>query len=176
MRMFRAVFAILPLALIVAIGSAQGPARPGRQIPKLASPAVVKALNALQQDLVDAIASMKTALPIYDGNRVRSIRAAHTALVLVDRAIYGTKAVARENPNVNDQVSSGKAKGKYTAQQIAESQTNMRQGLTFLQSAWTDLQAAVGSTPNKQGVLVSGHLQKAINEATTAIGLHDAQG
>ncbi len=63
-----------------------------------------QALPVLQQDLIGAIESMKSALPIYDGNRVRSIRAAHAALVLVDQAISGVNAKVRPQPNVKDEI------------------------------------------------------------------------
>jgi len=136
------------------------------------SPVVGQALSALQQDLILAISDMKAALPIYDGNRVRSIHAAHQTLLIVDRAISGAKAPARQRPDVNDKVGSAHAKEKYSVQQLFTSQTTMRQGLKALQQAWKDMQVAEGSTPNKQGLKASADLQKAITEANTAIGLH----
>jgi hypothetical protein len=134
-----------------------------------------QALAALQTDLAAAIQSMETALPIYDGNRVRSIHAAHRALAIVDKAI-NVGATARPASTAKDHVPSSSAKGKYSNESIAQSQTNMRQGLGSLGSAQKDLQAAAGSTPNKHALEVQKLLNKAVSEATTAIGLHSSQG
>ena len=139
------------------------------------TPANPQALAALQTDLTTAIQAMETALPIYDGNRVRSIHAAHRALALVDKAIK-LNATARPASKAKDHIPSGTAHGKYNAQAIAQSQTNMRQGLGSLTSAQKDLQTAAGSTPNKHAFEVQKLLSKAISEANTAIGLHSSQG
>ena len=130
------------------------------------------ALTALQGDLISAITSMKAALPIYDGNRVRAIHATHNALVLVDHAMLGPKASARVRPTVSDNVKFKQAHAKYSADQIAASQANMQNGLGYLQAAWKDLQTAVGSNPNNAGLRVGDDLQKAVAEANAALALH----
>jgi len=129
-------------------------------------------LSALQTDLISAITAMKAALPIYDGNRVRSIHAAHNALVIVDHALLGAKASFRAKPMVNDNVRFKTAHSRYSSDQIAASQSQMQSGLSYLQSAWKDLQNAVGANPNTSGLKVGDDLQTAAAEATAAIALH----
>ncbi len=134
-----------------------------------------KALLALQRDLITAIQDMKAGLPIYDGDRVRSLHAAHAALVIVDSAISGNK-IKRPALNVKDDQPSGRAHEKYAKEQIAQSQVQMRQGYAALQQAWNDLEAAVGSTPNQKGKRVAIQLQNAGAEAQKAIALHASEG
>jgi hypothetical protein len=163
------------LGLTVVIALVFGPGSAMAQRRGVINPPNPQALSALQTDLVNAIDSMKSALPIYDGNRVRSIRAAHAALVIVDRAISGAQTKARPMPTVNDAVGSKGAKGKYTQAQISASQTNMTNGLASLQTAWKDMQVAAGSNPNQRAKNAANHLQVAITEAKTAISLHPIQ-
>ena len=65
-----------------------------------------QALAAVQSDLGSAIAAMTSALPIYDGDRVKSIHFAHRALVIVDGELAGGKAAFRKQPKVRDHVPS----------------------------------------------------------------------
>ncbi|HLK17261.1 MAG TPA: hypothetical protein VKT78_20825 [Fimbriimonadaceae bacterium] len=134
-----------------------------------------QSLSALQNDLSTAIQYMEAALPIYDGNRIKSIHAAHRALALVDKAI-NANAAPRNMSKAKDHIPSGSAKGRYNNESIAQSQTNMRQGLSFLTAAQKDLQGAAGSNPNKQAFEVQKLIGKAVTEANTAINLHSSQG
>jgi hypothetical protein len=167
----------LTLALLTAVAlAAAAPAQTyyhGRQRNAVVPPNA-QSLAALQQDLINAIEAMKTALPIYDGNRVRSIHAAHAALVIVDREINGPKGATRALPVVNDGVKSASAKSQYNGEQISASQTNMQKGLAALQQAMKDLVGATGSNPNQKGIRVSNHLKIATAEATKAISLHSS--
>ena len=174
MKLLRPTLALMIVVAVASMAQAQTGVRgTGRTV---AVPPNPQALAALQTDLVNAIESMKSALPIYDGNRVHSIRAAHEALIIVDHAISGANAMKRQVPNVKDQVSSGQAHTQYTAQQIAASQASMRKGYAALQQAYKDLQAAAGSNPNAKALKVNAHLQTAGTEATKAIAIHAAQG
>ena len=141
-----------------------------------AIPANAQALPALQGDLEVAIESMKAALPIYDGYRVRSINQAHETLVLVDRAISGANAARRIKPSVTDHVGSANAHSKYTPQQIQASQTNMRKAADALAQAWKDLQSAAGSNPNQLAVKAANHLKLSQTDCGKAISIHSAQG
>jgi len=170
MKILRLTLAMLVVASFIAAAPAQVVIRGGRRVP--AVPPNPQSLMALQQDLINAIESMKTALPIYDGNRVRSIHAAHAALVIVDREINGPKAATRTLPTVKD----GGKRSDYTSGQITGSQTNMRNGYAGLQQALKDLVGAMGSNPNQKGLRVKAHIQTASAEATNAIQLHAAQG
>ena len=171
MKFIRTALALLITASLAASAAAQH----GR-IHITGAPANPQALAALQQDLINAIETMKSALPIYDGNRVRSIHQAHEALVIVDRAIAGANAVVRAKPTASDTIASKTAHTKYTPQQIAASQATMRKGYAALQQAYKDLQVAAGSNPNQKAINVNKHLQTAGTEATKAIALHEAQG
>ena len=174
MKSLRPALALLFIALVAASATAQGGYRHRMTAP--AVPANPQALSALQQDLITAIEEMKSALPIYDGNRVRAINQAHLTLLIVDKAIAGVNAMKRVKPSVTDHVPSGTAHSKYTAQEIQASQTSMRKGYAALQQAWKDMQTAAGSNPNKQAINASKHLQTSQSEANTAIGLHASQG
>jgi hypothetical protein len=170
MKILRLTLALLVVASIAAAAPAQvirGGRRNGPAVPP--NP---QALVALQSDLIKAIESMKTALPIYDGNRVRSIHAAHAALVIVDREINGPSGATRPVPSVKD----GEKRSKYTPSEVTGSQTNMRNALSLLKQGTVDLTGATGSNPNQKGAKVRAHLQVAISEATIAIQLHAAQG
>ena len=167
----------ISIALAVAFGfAAVAPAqviiRHGHRPTVISGPTNQTGLNAIQSDLISAIGSMKSALPIYDGNRVRAIHAAHNALVLVDHAIAGARAAKRPSPTVTDHVKFANAKSKYNQQQIAASQTSMEEGLNYLKLAYRDLEATVGSTPNKQGIKAGELIQKSEREAATALALH----
>ncbi len=131
-----------------------------------------QSLNALQTDLINAIEELKTALPIYDGNRVHAIHQVHEALVLVDQAIAGANATVRVKPAVKDTVGSTTAHSKYTKQQIQSSQATMRDAQSILKRAWDDLQSAAGSNPNQKAIRVGNHLKNANKELTAAIALH----
>jgi hypothetical protein len=171
MKILRLMLALLVVASFAATAPAQVIIHRGRRnVP--AVPPNPQGLVALQQDLIKAIESMKSALPIYDGNRVRSIHAAHAALVIVDREINGPTGATRPVPTVKD----GEKRSKYTPSEVTGSQTNMRNALALLQQGTKDLSAATGSNPNQKGAKVRAHLQVAISEATIAIQLHAAQG
>jgi len=73
---------------------------------------------------------------------------------------------------VNDNVRFKTAHSRYSSDQIAASQSQMQSGLSYLQSAWKDLQNAVGANPNNSGLKVGDDLQTAAAEATAAIALH----
>jgi hypothetical protein len=171
MKLNRIFFAMLLALSVTALATAQAPAKQHRR-PGVVAASNSQALASLQKDLIAAIQSMSQALPIYDGNRVRSIHAAHRALVVVDHAILGANATQRQKPTVHDNVQFKQAHTKYTSQQIAQSQANMEQGLAALNQAMKDFQAAVGSTPNKAGTKVAGHLQTSMSEANKAISMH----
>ncbi|MDR3692190.1 MAG: hypothetical protein P4L46_22605 [Fimbriimonas sp.] len=177
MKLIRSLMLVSLVATIVGTAGAQSSIRRGHAHNSVttSNPAVTQAISSLQQDLIAAVAAMKAALPIYEGNRVRSIHAAHASLVIVDHVMYGKNAAVRPKPSVTDHVAAKHAKSKYTAQQIEASQESMKQGLAALQAAVKDLQVAEGNTPNRQGAIVSNHLQKAIQDATTAISLHANQ-
>ena len=179
---FNRVCLAIALAALLAVGAgAQGVRGTGQRRNTLPNtggtsvPANPASLSALQSDLTSAIQAMEAALPIYDGYRVKSIHAAHRALGIVDRAI--TKgAAARPASKARDHVPSSGAHNRYSSQQIAQSQANMRQGLTALSQAMKDLQSAAGSNPNKHAVEVRNLLTKAIQDANTAISIHAQQG
>jgi hypothetical protein len=135
-----------------------------------------QALATMQVDLTNAIEAMKVALPIYDGDRVKSIHEAHEALLIVDQAKDGINAIVRVKPNPKDNVTSASAHSKYTKDQIVSSQTTMRKAYKLLQQAWKDLQLASGSKPNKKAVSAANHLLAAGTEANKAIAIHAAQG
>ena len=175
MKSLRPALAFLLIASVAASASAQGGNR-RRIVTPPAVPANPQALSALQQDLITAIDSMKSALPIYDGNRVRAIHQAHQTLQIVDKAISGVNALKRAMPAVTDHVPSGTAHAKYNSQEIQTSQASMRKGLAALQQAWKDMQSAAGSNPNRQAINASKHLQTSQSEASTAIALHASQG
>lgn len=173
MKLARFFLAItLVIALLVAV-SAQSPVTRGQRLPGSGAvvPANAQALSALQNDLATAIQSMEAALPIYDGYRVKSIHAAHRALAIVDHSI-NRNATTRPASKATDTVKSHQAHSKYNQQQIAQSQQDMEQGLAALNQAQKDLQAAAGSNPNKHAYQVQKLIAKAIQDATTAIGLH----
>ena len=133
-----------------------------------------QALAATQADLVAAISSMTSALPIYDGDRVKSIHLAHRALLIVDHEIAGNKAAARQTPKVHDHVPSKNAHVKYTPQQVAASQAAMNQGLQSLNKAASDYQAAAGgASANKGASKAYGFIGQAIGEANAAIAIHN---
>ena len=48
----------------------------------------------------------------------------------------------------------------------------MEEGLNYLKLAYRDLEATVGSTPNKQGIKAGELIQKSEREAATALALH----
>ncbi len=171
MKLNRILIGVLVIASLGASAGAQQTTVRQRQHTTMTA-ANPQALAALQKDLIAAIQAMTSALPIYDGNRVHSIHAAHQALMIVDRAISGKNAVVRTKPQVNDKVGSKGAHAKYTAQQISQSQGNMQTGLNALNQAVKDLQTAAGSAPNKQATNVSTHLNTAISECNKAIALH----
>lgn len=177
MKLNRIFVALLFVAAVASGSLAQTVRQAGQHRAPIGTmtPANPRALAALQTDLTAAIRAMETALPIYDGNRVRSIHAAHRALVLVDKAI-NRNATARPASKAKDHVASGTARSQYNNESMAQSQMNMRQGLGSLASAQKDLQAAAGSTPNKHAFEVQKLLNKAVSEANTAIGLHSSQG
>ena len=135
-----------------------------------------QALAAVQSDLGSALAAMTSALPIYDGDRVKSIHFAHRALVIVDGELAGGKAAFRKQPKVRDHVPSKTAHAKYTPQQIAASQTAMNQGLQYLQKAASDYQTATGgvtgTSANSRVTKAAGLIGQAIGEATAAIAIH----
>jgi len=158
---------LMSVSMIAVGAQAQGGRRHLAAIPP--SP---RALGALQQDLIIAIDSMKSALPIYDGNRVKAIHASHEALVIVDNAISGASAMVRTRPVVKDHIPSGTAHSKYTPQEIATSQTAMKKAYSTLQQAWKDLQTAAGSNPNQKAKRVATYIQTAGNEVTKALALH----
>jgi hypothetical protein len=166
----KSFFALVLLCALSLGANAQGvsagrhPSRPG-------TTNAIQALSVLQVDLQSAIQSMTAALPIYDGNRVRAIEAAHRALLIVDKAA-SKRATVRPAPRVKDSMASGRAHSRYSAAQIGQSQTSMQHGLASLDEATKALQIAVGSTPNPQGVKVSEEIQTAIDEATAAIAIH----
>jgi len=175
MKIIRLMLALMIVAAFAAPAPAQNVVRRGR--PNIAAvPPNPRSLVALQQDLINAIESMKAALPIYDGDRVRAIHAAHAALVIVDREINGPNGATRTVPTVKDSVKSGSAHTQYSAQQISDSQASMRKGLSTLQQSMSDLKGATGSNPNQKGVRVSNHIRLAIAEASKAISIHAAQG
>ena len=174
MKSLRPTLAILVIGIVAATATAQGNYRHRTTAPTI--PANGQALSALQQDLVTAIEAMKSALPIYDGNRVRAINQAHQTLLIVDKALSGVNAVKRIKPTVTDHVASSSAHTKYTAKQIEASQASMKKGYAALQQAWKDMQAAAGSNPNRQAINASKHLQTAQTEANTAINIHASQG
>jgi hypothetical protein len=176
MKLFRPALALMIVISVAGSASAQIGVWHRRGVTTAAVPANPQALNALQQDLITAIESMKAALPIYDGNRVHSIHSAHEALVVVDHAIAGANAPARQAPKIKSEGAYGTAKSTYSQQQIAVSQANMEKGYAALQQAWKDLQVAAGSNPNQKAVKVSNLLQTAGSEAKKAISLHGNQG
>jgi len=175
MKYIRTALALMIVAAFAGTATAQTNIRHGHNY-MTGAPANRQALAALQQDLINAIETMKSALPIYDGNRARSIHQAHEALVIVDRAIAGANAVVRPKPTATDNIASKTAHTKYTQQQIVASQATMRKGYAVLQQAYKDLQVAAGANPNQKAVNVNTHLQTAGSEATKAIALHAAQG
>jgi hypothetical protein len=179
MKFNRFLVAILFIVAIAACASAQtnGIIQKGRRHnpTTTGTPANPQALAALQGDLAAAIQAMEAALPIYDGNRVRSIHAAHHALAVVDKSI-NLNAAARPASKAKDHIASGTAHSHYKNESITQSQTNMRNGLASLTTAQRDLQAAAGSTPNKHALEVQKLLTKAVAEANTAISLHSSQG
>jgi hypothetical protein len=166
------ISAVIALTLGLTTVSHAQVQRPNNHRRHAASTTNPQALAALQTDLQNAITSMTSALPIYDGNRVRSIHAAHRALILVDKAISGNRALVRPKPTVRDHIASGKAKGKFSAQQIAASQAAMQQGLAALTQAQADLTVAAGTNPGKRAYEVNNHLKTAVAEANAAINLH----
>ncbi len=170
MNRVKSILAIIALATVglqsAALAQTPNPRRPHAR-PAATNP---QALAALQTDLTSAINSMTGALPIYDGFRVKSIHAAHRALVIVDRAIAGTQAMVRPKPTVRDHVPSNRAHAKYTQQQIAASQTAMQQGLAALTQAQADLNAAASG--GKKAMAVSQDLQRAVADANTALNIH----
>ena len=174
MKLLRPTLALMIVTSIAAGVSAQGVNHRIRQRTGFVPPNP-QALVALQTDLNNAIDAMKLGLPIYDGFRVRSIHATHSALVLADTAINGAKAFHRVLPNVKDHISSGTAHSKFTPQQIAASQANMRKGYAFLQQATKDLEAAAGSKPNSKAIRAAADIKVASSEATMAISLHGGQ-
>ena len=89
-----------------------------------------QSLSALQNDLSTAIQYMEAALPIYDGNRVKAIHAAHRALAIVDKAI-NANAGPRNMSKAKDHVASGSAKGKYNNESISQSQPPTSKRLRF---------------------------------------------
>jgi hypothetical protein len=171
MKILRLALALLIVATFAAAAPAQVIVRRGRQV-SAAVPPNPQSLAALQQDLINAIEAMKSGLPIYNGNRVRSIHAAHAALVIVDREINGPNGATRQVPSVKD----GEKRSKYTASEVTGSQTNMRNGYAALQQALIDLSGATGSNPNQKGAKVRAHILNASAEAKTAIQLHAGQG
>lgn len=132
-----------------------------------------QALAATQSDLIAAISSMTSALPIYDGNRVRSIHLAHRALVMIDRQLSGAQTQQRKAPMVRDHIASKTAHSKYTPQQIAASQAAMNQGLQSLNKAASDYQVAAGNTNAKGPVAAFGFINQSIREANAAIAIHN---
>ena len=133
-------------------------------------------LAAVQQDLVVAIKSMESALPIYKGDRVKSIRLASRALLMVDRGLYGAKAKVRPVTTARDHVAAESAKTRYTPNQIAASQTAMNEGLTALAAAEEDFQKSVNNNPGKKGVALLKLIDDSAAEAKTAIAIHGGNG
>jgi hypothetical protein len=131
------------------------------------------ALNALQSQLATAVQQMEAALPIYDGYRVKSVHAAHEALVIVDKVISGAHAAVRPPSTARDMVSSGAAKSKYTAERISASQTHMQNGLNSLEAAANAFQSAMtGQASTKRSEKLAALLQRAITNARTSLDLH----
>lgn len=175
MKSLRSALGLLIIASVATSAFGQGGYR-HHIVTSPAVPANPQALSALQQDLITAIDAMKSALPIYDGNRVRAINQSHQTLLIVDKAISGVNALKRVKPSATDHVPSSSAHSRYSTQQIETSQANMKRGYAALQQAWKDMQAAAGSNPNRQAINASKHLQIAQSEASTAIALHAGQG
>lgn len=132
-----------------------------------------QALSATQADLSAAISSMTSALPIYDGDRVKSIHFAHRALLIIDHQLSGGKSAPRQKPAAHDHVPSKTAHAKYTPSQIASSQAAMNQGLQSLNKAMTDYQSAVAVRTTNKGVTNAANMiSQAISEANQAIAIH----
>lgn len=162
---------VLVALSLTAIGFCQA-TQPIQRVPRphvrrQAQTANPQALATIQSSLAAAIQSMTSALPIYDGYRVKSIHAAHKALMIVDRMISGANVQVRPKPTVHDHVKSTKAHSRYSQQQIASSQAAMQQGLADLQQALSG-PAITGKQASKAAALV----QTAITDATTAIQIH----
>jgi hypothetical protein len=166
----KSILALLLVGSLAAGATAQN-SHAGRHPNKPVVSNAIQALSVLQVDLQSAIQSMSGALPIYDGNRVRAIQAAHRALLIVDKA-SNPRATVRPAPRVKDSLRSGQAHHRYSTAQISQSQTSMQRGLTSLQEATTALQIAIGNTPNPQGLKVAQEIQTAIEEAQNAIQMH----
>jgi hypothetical protein len=131
-----------------------------------------RGIAGVQEDLIAAIKSMESALPIYDGDRVKSIRFAHRGLAMIDRALYGAKASLRPQSKARDQVSSKSAHSQYSSAQIQASQTAMEQGYQALSAAYDALRTAVNNNPGKKGVELANLIEQSGSEAKTAMAIH----
>ena len=171
MKLLRPTLALMIVISVTASATAQIGVWRKRGNTTVTVPANPQALSALQQDLINAIEAMKSALPIYDGNRIHSIREAHAALLIVDRAIAGANTQARPALKLKDEAASATAKTTYSAQQISASQANMQKGYSALEQAWKDLVIAAGSSPNQKAYSVAKHVETAGSEASKAISL-----
>lgn len=172
---------LIPLTLtLLVLGAtcvAGAQVRPHPRRIKASSVTVVlspQALAETQTNLIRAIATMKSALPIYNGDRVKAIHMAVNALNIVDRQISGANAPARQVPKVHDEVPPKQARRRYSAQQIAASQAAMSRGVEALSRAATNYREAIGSVGRKNNGIVRARnlISHAEGEATTAVAIY----
>jgi CHAD domain-containing protein len=136
-----------------------------------------KEMREAGHDIAVAVRKLKNALPIYDGHRANAIREAkaagyEVALGIVTHNIQQSNAKS-QGKGEQDTVDSKTARKKYMDAQIAASQKRIQEAIDSLNKAKGELQAAPHDYQGHRAAAV-GFVDKAISEATVALGLHSA--
>ena len=143
-----------------------------------------KQLTSVKQHIQAALKAMGEALPIYGGPRGKSMGAAHSALVLVERTLNPEPSVSKKpvekkaekkqekkpsKPVVVESSASKAESTKTKEEKIADSQAAMAKGQAELEAAAKELETAPTWSKSDQGSNVAKLIQTAIEEAKNSI-------